>query len=164
MKRLSILAVVAAILIMVPVAAFAQSAVYAHVQAGTVLKRGQLSEFSFVTAGDIPIATDTLKKYVITERAGYFYADRKEQTDVKAAYSVICGTKYFDIGSTKLNLTLGSGAIIEAQDAGKTMPAFKAEIGATVFKAITFSVGTDYMIVDTEPDRVFFYAGIDLLP
>lgn len=153
-----------AVLVLVPITAFSQGSVYAHFMGGTVFMKGEKSQFSLVTSGDIPIARDTAKSYIITERAGYFYGSRADQSDIKAAYSMICGTKYFDIGKTTLNFTLGSGALIEAQDGGKTLPAFKGELGLTLYKTITFSLGTDYMAVDGETDRVFFYAGLDLLP
>ena len=160
MKRLFIILAIAAL----STSAFGAD-VFTHGQFGTTFQSGAKSEITVVTAGDIPLSTDTVKKYVILSRTGYFFQDRPgTEVGVKGAYEAICGLKYFNVGKVRLNGLLGMGAMVEAQDGGSTRTLIKGEFGLTIFESLTFSLGADYFPIDVGPDKTFAYIGIDFTP
>lgn len=150
---------------LVPTYGFTQGQIYGNFQFGSVLAKRSLSEVGVVTSGNIPISRDTVKNYMIAERAGYFYQDRPDdQSGIKAAYSVLCASKYFEVGHVDLGFTLGTGALISVQDETKTYPVFKGELSASLYKSITLSFGADYIIDDPGVDKTFAYVGLSLAP
>lgn len=137
---------------------------YPIVQVGTNLVAGQPSKLCVLVAGDIPISRDTAKNYMIFERAGYVTANNADDTTLQAMYAMTCGTRYFMLGKTRLDLILGTGfrhELIQGED--RTTTGLKLEAGAMIFSTVKLSIGADYWLKRGN-DQVFLYAGLDLLP
>lgn len=142
----------------------AQVKTYGVTQAGSLLTTGGKSTFGFFVGANTPFVTDTVKHYTAYNRTGYFYSKTPGQ-DVQSISSFVINEKWFDVSKVTFHAGLGAGILQQVRDDGdKTLAGFKLELGATLWKSLTLTLGGDYYPRGDGPDEGFVYAGLDLLP